>query len=224
MSDRTARTKAWIAGTHGAWEVVAAGVRGGRLVPVELSIEEEQDGGFLLLKEPSGFLTADSWFPTLGEALAAAQEQFNLQPLDWAERHLERSRQAPAEVTASTPQELESALAEKLLRTFHLSVPERAGLVGGRMRFSALVSAAERVLAAGSCLPEGWAPNDEYDGVVLEIRDGAYWMHVRHEIGVLRFSPPRSKRVRSLREAVRRYLTHFGGGTSLDGIPIAWDE
>lgn len=120
--------------------------------------------------------------------------------------------------------ETESALAEKLLRTLHLSVPERSSLSGERMRFSALADAAERYLASGRCLPEGWKPNLEYDGVVLELRDDGYWMHDRVEIGVMRFSPPRSWRAGGLHEAVRGYLERFGDGTGLDGVPIAWDK
>ena len=118
----------------------------------------------------------------------------------------------------------EFALAEKLLRTFHLNVPERASLTDGRMRFSVLVAAAERYLASGRCLPEGWTPDSEYDGVVIELRDGVYWMHDRAEIGVMRFSPLRSERADDLREVVRCYLKRFGDGAGLDGVPIAWGE
>lgn len=120
--------------------------------------------------------------------------------------------------------EPESALAEKLLRTLHLNVPERSSLGGGRIRFSALAAAAEGYLASGRCLPEDWIPDLEYDGVVLELRDDGYWLHDRAEIGVMRFSPPRSRRAGSLHEAVRYYLERFGDGTGLDGVPIAWDE
>lgn len=118
----------------------------------------------------------------------------------------------------------ECDLAEKLLRTLHLSVPERATLSGGRMRFSTLVAAAERYLASGHCLPEGWTPESEFDGVVIELRGDGYWLHERFEFSMNRFSPLQSHRAESLREAVRYYLTRFGNGAGLDGIPIAWDE
>jgi hypothetical protein len=119
----------------------------------------------------------------------------------------------------------ECALAEKLLRTFHLSVPERATFSGGRMRLSTLVTAAERYLASGRCLPEGWTPESEFDGVVIELRGDGYWLHERAEVAIMRFSPLFSERADNLREAVRYYLNYYiqcvGG---LDGIPIAWDE
>lgn len=118
----------------------------------------------------------------------------------------------------------EYALAEKLLRTLHLNVPERARLSGGRMRFSILVAAAERYLASGGCLPEGWTPESEYDGVAVELRDDGYWLHQRAEIGVMRFSPLRSERADDVRKAVRYYLKRFGDGAGPDGVPIAWGE
>jgi hypothetical protein len=118
----------------------------------------------------------------------------------------------------------EIALAEKLLRTLHLNVPERAGLYAGKVRFSVLVAAAERLLASGERLPAGWTSDLEYDGAVLELRDGGYWMHECHEIGVMRFSPVRSQLASSINEAVRYYLKRFGDGSTLDGVPIAWDE
>lgn len=118
----------------------------------------------------------------------------------------------------------ESALAEKLLRTLHLNVAERSSLTGGRVRFSSLAAAAERYLASRRCLPEGWTPDLEYDGVVLALRDDGYWMHDRAEIGVMRFSPPRSWRAGSLHEAVRYYLERVGDGSGQDGVPIAWGE
>lgn len=118
----------------------------------------------------------------------------------------------------------EFALAEKLLRTLHLNVPERAHLAGGRMRFSVLVEAAERFLASRRLLPEGWTPAMEESFRILELRDDGYWIHSRDEIGYLRFSPLRSRRAPGIRDAVRSYLKYFGDGASLDGIPIAWEE
>ena len=118
----------------------------------------------------------------------------------------------------------EIALAEKLLRTLHLNVPERAELSGGHVRFSVLVAAAERYLGSGRCLPEGYTPEQDYDGVGLELQDDGYWIHERFEVGVIRLSPLQSRRAGSLQEAVQYYLRSFGDGASLDGAPIAWDE
>jgi hypothetical protein len=124
---------------------------------------------------------------------------------------------------SSAPQD-ELDLSEKLLRTFHLSVPDRALLVGGRARLSTLVAAAARYLDETHTLPEGWRSPMPYDGVVIERRGDDYWLHERHEIGMLRYSPVKSRKASDLTEAVRYYVQRFGKDGQLDGIPIDFDQ
>ena len=92
----------------------------------------------------------------------------------------------------------EFLLAEKLLRTLHLSVPERRTLPGGRIAFSALLAAAERILESGETLPPGWSPHSAYDGVIIQKTADGYLLHERFEIGVMRFSELQTQRVSTL--------------------------
>ena len=115
-------------------------------------------------------------------------------------------------------------LAEKLLRTFHLNSREQAELRGRRLPLSVVVAAARRFLDRGRCLPEGWNPQVEGDGVVIEQRGEDFWLHEQNEIGYGHLSPLRSRRVPNLEEAVIYYLRYFGDGKSLDGVFIDFDQ
>lgn len=116
-------------------------------------------------------------------------------------------------------------LAEKLLRTFHLNTLEQAKLTHRRLSLSVLVAAARRFLNTGRCLPEGWEPEVNGDGVVIERRGNEYWLHEQNEISVYgHLSPLRSRRAQSLDAAVIYYLKFFGDGKSLDGVLIDFDR
>lgn len=117
----------------------------------------------------------------------------------------------------------ECELASKLLQTLHLSVAERAELPGGKLRFSTLLTAARADLARTGFLPAVLRPDDDYHGVVIELRDDSYWIHERAESGVGRFGPRSSRKAESLREAVRAYLRAHGE-PSIDGVPIDFDD
>jgi len=118
--------------------------------------------------------------------------------------------------------ERERELASKLLQTLQLSVSERAELSDGRMRMSALITAARSDLARSRYLPSRLRPDDNYDGVVLELRDEVYWIHERHESGVNRFGRTTSRRANDVREAVRAYV-RVHGRSAIDGVPIRDD-
>jgi hypothetical protein len=118
--------------------------------------------------------------------------------------------------------ERERELASKLLETLHLSVSERAELSDGRIRMSALIAAARSALAHSCYLPSRLRPDDNYDGVVLELRDEVYWIHERHESGVNRFGPATTRRANDLREAVQAYVG-VHGRSAIDGVPIRDD-
>lgn len=118
----------------------------------------------------------------------------------------------------------ELALAEKLLRELHISVPDRRLLVGGHVRLSTLIAAAARYLDETHALPEGRRASMPYDGVVIKRRGDDYWLYERHEIGMLRYSPVESRKASDLADAVRYYVRRFGKDGQLDGIPIDFDQ
>src|SRR5688572_23419531 len=118
-------------------------------------------------------------------------------------------------------QETERELCFKLLKTLHLSVPERAFLPNGRARFSVLVEVVANALEQNGWFPFPLRPgNDIGEGVVLESRAGRVWVHEQHEVGVGRFGPIRSHEVSSVAEGVRAYID-ANHGPPIDGVPIA---
>ncbi len=115
----------------------------------------------------------------------------------------------------------EAELTRKLADTFHLSVPERADLPGGRVRWSVLVSAVGESLAESGWFPKDWRPDQPYDGVIIEARADGFMLHERREIGMARFSEVRSVPANSLDDAVRTLVaTMFGD--DIDGARIDW--
>lgn len=120
---------------------------------------------------------------------------------------------------------IELDLAEKLLRTLHLNTREQAALIGRTLPLSVMVAAARRFLDCGRCLPDGWTPGDEGDGVVIERRGEDFWLHERNEISAYgHLSPLRSRRAPNLDEAVVYYLQYFGDSKGLDGVLIDFNR
>jgi hypothetical protein len=116
----------------------------------------------------------------------------------------------------------ELELCRKLLATSHLSVPERRALPNGRARFSVLVAAAQEALAESGWFPFELKPDQDLgDRAVLEFRDGEFWVHEQHEIGVMRFSPIQSFPVDNVADAVRHYIK-ANRGDPIDGVPVDW--
>ena len=110
-------------------------------------------------------------------------------------------------------------LAATLLQTLHLSVAARAELPAAGMPFSALLRAAQRELSLYGHLPASIAPDEDFSGVVLELRNNAYWVHEQHESGVARFGDKSARPAKDLADAVRAYL-RVNGGSSIGGVRI----
>ncbi len=115
----------------------------------------------------------------------------------------------------------EAELTRKLAETFHLSVPERASLPGGQVRWSVLVRAVGEILAESGWFPEGWRPDQLYDGIIIEAQANGLTLHEKDEIGVSRFSEVRTVRAASLDDAVRTLVQRMFG-RDIDGIQIDW--
>jgi hypothetical protein len=52
---------------------------------VLLEIQGDEKNGYHLVKAPDGFLAADSWHRTIGEAQQSARELFGVEPDQWSE-------------------------------------------------------------------------------------------------------------------------------------------
>ena len=110
----------------------------------------------------------------------------------------------------------------KLLETLHLSVAERSVLPPTGVPASALVEGVGQRLALEGYFPGPVSPDDEWTGARIESRGTEIWVHERYEISVSRIGPVSSRRVSSLREAIRLYVMS-NGGDMVDGVLINWD-
>ena len=114
----------------------------------------------------------------------------------------------------------EKELALKLLSTFHLNVEERQALPHGHISFSVAQAAVSEQLSETGWFPRPFSSDEEFgDWAIIEQSKDSIWLHQQFEIGVGRFSSVQSKKVRSLKKALRLYIKHYGG-PSIDGIDI----
>jgi hypothetical protein len=88
------KTKSRIWGTRNAWSLaLRRGFEGdGRECEIELEIQGDEKNGYHLIMSPAGFFTADEWYQSKEQALAAASELFGISPNKWNEKHERRRR------------------------------------------------------------------------------------------------------------------------------------
>jgi hypothetical protein len=110
-------------------------------------------------------------------------------------------------------------ICRKLLDSLHVTSEERKELGGSRLPFSLLLTAAQAVLDQTRFLPSILRPDQEFEGVVIEQREGSYLVHECHEIGVARYSPVKMRTAKDLADALRAYV-RVNGGTAIDGVSI----
>jgi hypothetical protein len=80
-----AHTTARVYGTTNSWSLTPH--RGyaseGRDCEVDLEIQGNEEQGYHLVMSPAGFFTADSWYKSQDDALAAALELFGVTREEW---------------------------------------------------------------------------------------------------------------------------------------------
>ena len=114
----------------------------------------------------------------------------------------------------------EKELALKLLSTFHLNVEERQALPHDHISFSVAQAAVSEQLSETGWFPRPLNSDEEFgDWAIIEQSKDSIWLHQQFEIGVGCFSSVQSKKIRSLKKALRLYIKHYGG-SSIDGIDI----
>ncbi len=115
----------------------------------------------------------------------------------------------------------ELTLARRVLDELHPGAPWRREPLGVSVRLSALAEAVGASLAEHPFYPPDLRPEDLGDGAIIEKR--GRWLHVVHvrfEIGQMRFSEVSSHARLSLRGAVRRYLRHYRHLLRVRGISV----
>ena len=114
----------------------------------------------------------------------------------------------------------EEGLALKLLSTFHLNEEERKALPHGHINFSVAKAAVSEQLSENGWFPRPLNPDKIFgDWAIIEQSKDSIWLHQQFEIGVGCFSSVQSKKIRSLKKALRLYIKHYGG-SPIDGIDI----
>ena len=114
----------------------------------------------------------------------------------------------------------EKGLALKLLSTFHLNEEERRTLPHGHLDFSVVKAAVSEQLFEKGWFPRPLDPDKIFgDWAIIEQSKDSIWLHQQFEVGVGRFSSVQSKKIRSLKKALRLYIKHYGG-SPIDGIDI----
>jgi hypothetical protein len=112
------------------------------------------------------------------------------------------------------------ALVEKLLRTGHLSVPERRAL--GAARWSVISTVVERGLAASGWFPAPLVEDGEH--AAIERSKAGFVVHEQHEIGVGRFGPVEQRSHATLGAAIDDWLAASRIEHGIDGVPIDRDR
>jgi hypothetical protein len=79
-----AETRVW--GSTNCWSLAPGrGLTGdGRLCRVRLEIQGDEESGFHLVVEPTGFFAADSWHHTKAEAISAARSLLGVAADAWS--------------------------------------------------------------------------------------------------------------------------------------------
>lgn len=116
----------------------------------------------------------------------------------------------------------ETELVRKLAISWHLSVPERRALPGGKAKASLVFAAIEESLTENGWFPPSWRPDQAFEGGVIEqLPDGKFQIHWKAEVGLYRYELLSVQKCGSMRDAVTTFVRRFFG-SSIDAVPIDW--
>jgi hypothetical protein len=116
----------------------------------------------------------------------------------------------------------ERALIEKLVATWHLSVPERRWLPEGKARASLLLDAIEAALRRDGWYPAGLRPGDDYAGGLIERTSrGGCRIHWKTQVSLVLYESGSISEFEDPRQAALELLrSEFP--EQIDGISIDW--
>jgi hypothetical protein len=113
-------------------------------------------------------------------------------------------------------------LVRKLVKTWHLSIPEHKAMPGGQVRGSLIFDTIEEVLEVEGRFPVDWQPDESFAGGLIESQqDGGFRVTWKAEFSLMHHEAISVKEYRNRREAVAAFARPFFGG-DIDGIPIDW--
>lgn len=116
----------------------------------------------------------------------------------------------------------EKVLAGKLVATWHLNVPERRSLPGGRVKATLILDAIEEQLRSGGWFPADICPEEDFEGGLIELlRDGSCRIYWKSEFSYLRYTLKSIEEFATPRDAAIA-LVRAVFGEQIDGIPIDW--
>jgi hypothetical protein len=116
----------------------------------------------------------------------------------------------------------EKELIRKLAATWHLNVPERRALPGGRAKASLLLDAIEEELRSGGWYPLGCKPDDDFRGGLIELTPrGDCRIHWKTQTSFFQYEATGLMEYENPREAATA-LVRLYFPVDIDGIPIDW--
>ena len=107
----------------------------------------------------------------------------------------------------------------KLVDTFHLNNEERKALSDSPLRTEEVVSSISHILTQNRSYPTGWNSEENFDGVLLEIRENELVGTYKAEVGLMNFKILEQK-VFSMPEAAARYAISKMFNGNIDGIEL----
>lgn len=107
---------------------------------------------------------------------------------------------------------------------FHLNVPDRKNLDGGKIAGSDLVRTIVAIVEESGRYPRNWQPSEPFDGGLIE-KTGAGTYHVtwKAEVGVSQYKVMSVQEFSYAQDAAKLVAEKFFGA-SYDGIPIDWSK
>lgn len=117
----------------------------------------------------------------------------------------------------------ERDLIRKLIVDWHLNVPERKQLPGGKAKVSLMLDAIEDVINKHGCYPSGWRLDDDFSGAWIERQaDGSCIVYFKAEYAMCRTTVVRKVSCNSPRAAAE-VLLREEYGNDIDGVPLDWN-
>jgi hypothetical protein len=132
------------------------------------------------------------------------------------------NRDRPADaIMSDAPSERD--LIRKLVVDWHLNVPERKELSGGKAKVSLILAAIEEIVKDAGCYPATWQLEDDFSGAWIQRQaDGSCIVYFKAEYAMCRTTVVRKVTCESPHAAAEMLLREEYGD-EIDGVPLDWN-
>lgn len=117
----------------------------------------------------------------------------------------------------------EYELTEKLLKTFHLNIPERKELFHGKVKFSVIQLVIKVNIDANGWFPADWRPDQPFFGGLLEtLPENKIKLYHKEEASFENYKIVNIDIYNDIEEAIIKFLK-ITFGNKIDDIPIDYE-